>query len=165
MITPLIILILLFSPLAAAFIYSKLNDNTLNVTKYACWGLGIAFVFFSIGHVAKAEGMVAMLPPWIPFRLTLVYLTGLLELLVAVGLFLSKYQTYSAKIAIVIFVVFFPANIYAALNGIGVGGHQWGAVYLLIRGPLQIVLVTWAYFLCVKNQNNSMLLSVDSSVD
>jgi len=165
MITPLIILLLLSSPLALAFIFSKLTRSSLNVTRYACWGLGIAFIFFSIGHVVKAEGMVDMLPPWVPFRLTLVYLTGVLELLVAVGLFLPKYQTYAAKVSIVIFVVFFPANIYAALNGIGLGGHQWGSVYLLIRGPLQITLIAWAYFLCVKSHDESTDLAVDTSVD
>ena len=57
-------------------------------------------MFSFIGFFVKAEGMVEMLPPWIPFRLTLVYLTGLHELLVGLALFLPKHQVYSAKIAI-----------------------------------------------------------------
>jgi len=51
---------------------------------------------------------------------------------------------------VLVFVVFFPANIYAALQGVGLGGHQWGAIYLLIRAPLQLILIAWAYFLCIK---------------
>jgi uncharacterized membrane protein len=156
MITPIIILLLLVSPLGLAFVYSRSRNEPLNVKKYACWGLGVAFIFFFIGHLVQTEGMVEMLPPWVPLRLALVHLTGFIELFIGIALFISRYQTFAAKLAIVVFVVFFPVNIYAALNSIGLGGHQWGPVYLLIRGPLQIILVAWAYLLCVKGHNKSM---------
>jgi len=165
MVTPIIIILLLASPLGIAFILSNFRNNPLDVAKYACWGLGVAFVFFFIGHLVKAEGMVEMLPPWVPFRLALVYLTGLLELVIGIGLFLPRYQVFAGKVAIVVFVIFFPANVYAALNGIGLGGHQWGPVYLLIRGPLQIILIAWAYFLCVKGHNKSMQPTAGAPAD
>lgn len=152
MLTPIIILILLSFPLAIAFVYSKCKVQTLNVQKYASWGLGIAFIFFFIGHIVKAPGMVEMLPPWVPFRLGLVYITGVLELAIGIALFIPKFQLIAAKSAIVVFVVFFPANIYAALNSTGLGGHQWGPIYLAIRGPLQVVLISWAYFMCIKTE-------------
>ena len=151
MVTPIIILVLLSGPLAAGYLYSKLTGKPLPLGRYASWGLGLAFIFFFIGHFVKTEGMVEMLPAWLPFRLQLVYLTGVLELLIGIALFIPRYQVIASKIAIVVFVVFFPANIYAALNSVGLGGHQWGPVYMLIRGPLQIILIFWAYFLCVKS--------------
>ena len=153
MTTPIIILILLASPLTAAFLFSKVRDSELDVSKYAFWGLGIAFIFFSIGHVVKTEGMAEMLPSWVPFRLSMIYLTGLLEIIIGVALFIPKFQVNAAKIAIVVLIAFFPANIYAALNSIGLGGHQWGPVYLLIRLPLQLILIAWAYFSCIKSHN------------
>ncbi|WP_444930970.1 hypothetical protein ACJJIF_04080 [Microbulbifer sp. SSSA002] len=140
-----------------AFLRSKFSGQKLDIAKYSFWGLGAAFIFFSIGHIVKTQGMVEMLPSWVPFRLALVYLTGLLEVVIGVALFVPKYQSPAAKIAIIIFVVFFPANIYAALNNIGLGGHQWGPVYLLIRGPLQLILIAWAYFLCVHGYNKRSL--------
>lgn len=150
MLTPIIILCILVSPLAVAFVLAKLTDKTTNTQKYANWGLACSFVFFSIGHLVQAEGMVEMLPPWVPERLTLIYLTGLLELLVAVALVIPTWQTRAAAMAIAILIVFFPANIYAAFNAVGLGGHQWGPSYLWIRTPLQAVLIGWAYFLCLK---------------
>lgn len=156
MVTPLIILLLLSSPLGIAFVYSKLSNSALNVRKYACWGLGIAFVFFSVGHFVQTEGMVEMLPTRIPFRLGVVYLTGVIEFFIGIALFVPRHQPLAAKAAILAFVVFFPANIYAAINSIGLGGHQWGPTYLLIRGPLQVILISWAYFLCMKGQNKSI---------
>ena len=153
MITPLIILVLLTSPVMLAFMHAKYNGKTLDVAKYASVGLGIAFIYFSIGHVVKTQGMVEMLPPWVPFRLALVYLTGVLELAIGVALFVPKYRAFAAKMAILIFIAFFPANVYAALNSVGLGGHQWGPVYLLVRSPLQLILIAWTYFLCLRSHN------------
>jgi len=153
MLTPIIIILILSSPLAVAFALANFKISALDLKKYSCWGLGCAFVFFFIGHIVQAEGMVTMLPPWVPYRLALVYLTGLLELLIAIALFIPKWQTRAATTAVVVLVVFFPANIYAAFNSVGLGGHQWGPSYLLIRAPLQIILIGWAYFLCIQTKS------------
>ncbi|WP_091510980.1 DoxX family protein [Microbulbifer yueqingensis] len=152
MTTPIIILILLTLPLLLAFCFSKARGGAVDTGKYAGWGLGIAFLFFSLGHFIKTAGMVEMLPAWVPMRLPIIYITGVLELAIGCALFFRRWRAPAAKVAIILLVVFFPANIYAALNGVGLGGHQWGPVYLLIRLPLQLVLILWAYCLCVKSQ-------------
>jgi uncharacterized membrane protein len=153
MTTPILILVLLMSPLAVAYVISKAKGSDLDVTKYACLGLGIAFIFFSVGHFVETDGMVEMLPDWVPFRLPIIYFTGLVELAIGISLFVPRMRSKAAQFAIVVFIAFFPANIYAALNGIGLGGHQWGPIYLLIRLPLQLALIAWAYFLCIKGHN------------
>ena len=153
MITLVIILTILASPLLIAYIISRIKNKPLNINKYACWGLGIAFVFFSLGHAIKAGGMVEMLPPWLPYRLAIIYLTGVLELAVGIALFIPKLQRPAAQLAILIFIVFFPANIYAAINSVGLGGHQSGPMYLLVRAPLQLLLIAWAYYMCIKKRN------------
>lgn len=163
MTTPIIILLLLTSPLCLAFLISKVKGSALNTRKYAMWGLGISFIFFSIGHVVKAEGMVQMLPHWVPFRLLIVYLTGVLEVIIGIALFVPRFQINAAKAAIAVFIVFFPANIYAAINATGLGGHQWGASYLLIRTPLQLILILWTYFLCIKSYNKLNQQSVQKT--
>lgn len=149
MITPIVTLFMLSSPLITVYLYSILMGKPFLLGRVACWGLGMAFLFFCIGHFVKTAGMVEMLPVWVPLRVELVYLTGVLELVISIALFLPRYQVNAAKIAIVVLVLFFPVNIYSAINSIGLGGHQWGPVYLLIRLPLQIALISWAYFLCV----------------
>jgi uncharacterized membrane protein len=148
---------MLLSPLALAYIYARLTKSVFDINKYACWGLGLAFLFFFLGHIVKTDAMVEMLPPWLPFKVTTIYLTGAIELFVGIALFIPRLQTYAAKFGVIIFVVFFPANIYAALNSVGVGGHQWGVVYLLIRVPLQIILIAWAYFLCIKEHKKNVI--------
>ena len=73
-----------------------------------------------------------------------------LEFLVGIALFFRHFRLKAAWVAIVIFVLFFPANIYSALNSVGLGGHQWDPAYLFIRAPLQAILIAWTYFLCIK---------------
>ena len=138
-----------------AFIYSWMAGKPLATRRPACWGLGIAFLFFALGHFVKTQGMVDMLPSWVPARFTLVYLTGALELAIGIALFVPRLQSLATTLSIIVFVVFFPANIYAAINSVGLGGHQSGPSYLWIRGPLQLVLIAWAYFLCLRGKHET----------
>lgn len=41
-------------------------------------------------------------------------------------------------------------NIYAAVNHVPMGDHAWGPVYLLIRVPLQLILIFWTYWFTIK---------------
>src|SRR5690554_6104121 len=98
MITPIIILSLLILPLFVAFMISRFTGRKLETRKMACWGLGIAFIYFFIGHFAQTDGMMEMLPAWVPMRLPLIYLTGGLELAIGVALFIPRYQAIAAKL-------------------------------------------------------------------
>ena len=155
MTTPLLILAILLSPLLLALAFARLTGKQIEIRKYAFWGLGCAFVFFAIGHFVKTQGMVEMLPAWVPARVMLIYVTGVLELLIGATLFMPSYQVPAARAATAVLVLFFPANIYAALNATGLGGHQWGPVYLLIRAPLQLLLIAWAWLFCIRGVVNA----------
>jgi uncharacterized membrane protein len=77
--------------------------------------------------------MTLMLPTWVPAREALVYLSGVLEITVAVGLFVPRWRPMAGRCAAAMLVAFFPANVYAAIQHVPMGGHAWGPVYLLIR--------------------------------
>lgn len=139
MTTPIIVLAILLSPWLAM--------GLLRRDWYAggLAGLVLAFAFFALGHFVQTEAMAQMLPAWVPLRTVVIWSTGLLELAIVVGLILPKWRRRAGQVAIAVLVVFFSANIYAAFARTGMGGHQWGPAYLLIRGPLQILLIFWAW--------------------
>lgn len=112
--------------------------------KYACVGLALAFGYFALGHFVVTNELVEMLPPWLPARRLAIYATGVVEALIAIGLLMDKTRRAAGIAAAVVLVLFFPANVYAALNYAGVGAHQTGPSYLWIRAPLQIFLIAWA---------------------
>ena len=92
-----------------------------------------------------------MLPPWVPERVLLVYLTGILELAVAAGFLVQRFTRFTGWVAAVMLVLFFPVNVYAALNHVPMGGHAWGPIYLLLRAPLQAIILLWIYWFAIKH--------------
>jgi uncharacterized membrane protein len=150
MTTPLIMLVLMIAPYLAARVVSVRTRREVDARGAAAIGLGILFVFTGIGHFIQTDPMAQMLPPWVPARTLLVYLTGVLEFVIAVGFFVPKLRRFSGWAAAVVLVFFFPANIYAAINHVPMGGHAWGPVYLLVRAPLQIVILFWVYWFTIR---------------
>ncbi len=150
MTTPIIMIVLMVAPYAVAQVLSIVAQRKFNPRGAAAVGLGVLFIFTGIGHFVETETMSQMLPSWVPERILLVYLTGILELSIALGFFLPKTRRLAGWVAAIVLILFFPANIYAAINHIPMGGHAWGPVYLFVRAPLQLIILFWVYWFTVR---------------
>lgn len=152
MTTPAIILFILLLPTALGALVGKLTGRPHLRDAMAVLALAAAFLFFAVGHFAMTAGMIEMLPPSVPARQTLVLATGVLEILLAAALLIPRLRRAAGIGCLAVLVGFFPANIYAAWNETGLGGHQWGPEYLLVRAPLQLVLLAWTYWFAVRTR-------------
>jgi uncharacterized membrane protein len=150
MTTPIIMLVLMIAPYLVVRVISAVTHRDLDVRGAAAIGLVILFIFTGVGHFIQTEPMAQMLPSWVPERTFLVYLTGVLEFAIATGFLMPKSRRFTGWIAAVVLVLFFPANIYAAINHIPMGGHAWGPVYLFIRAPLQVIILIWVYWFTIR---------------
>lgn len=146
MLTILIIIVITTAPWGMALLLHKLSGPKILSSSAAIWGLGLAFFFFALGHFVQTEGMINLLPPFVPFRKELVWLTGLLEIAIAIMLLLPATRRLGAAAAFSVLILFFPANVYGAMNAVEFGGHAYGTAYLLVRLPLQIFLLFWTYW-------------------
>jgi uncharacterized membrane protein len=164
MTTPIVMLVLLMTPYAVARLLSVARRRRFDTRAAGAIGLGILFVFTASGHFIQTEPMAQMLPSWVPQRVALVYLTGVLELAVAVGFFVPKYRPAAGWAAAAMLVLFFPANVYAAIHHVPLGGHAWGPVYLLVRAPLQIVILWWIYWFTIRQPNKPLRANALSAV-
>lgn len=90
--------------------------------------------------------MVQMIPPFVPARETIVYLTGVLEIAGAIGLLIPQLQRITGYALIALLLGVLPANIYAALNYTGMGSHAKGPSYLWLRVPLQVLFIAWTWY-------------------
>lgn len=84
------------------------------------------------------------MPPYIPWHLEIVYITGVIEIVLAVGIYLKKYRYRAAKICALYFIAIMPAHIHVAINAIEMFGINnpyvlWG------RTLFQFVFITWAW--------------------
>lgn len=114
-------------------------------------GLTLFFIFTSIGHFVRTEEMAAMVPPFIPYRVELIYFTGVLEFLGAVGVWIPRLTRLTGLCLILMLMCLLPANIYSAVNRVDFGGHGVGPAYLLVRVPFQLFVMWWTYFATAQN--------------
>ncbi|MFB9080207.1 hypothetical protein ACFFLS_12060 [Flavobacterium procerum] len=147
---PLIVLLLVFVfALFGTKIFRGIYDFSFS-GRVAMSGM---LVFTAVGHFVFTKGMTMMLPEFIPFKKEAVYLTGIIEIVFAIGLFLPNLRLISALLLIAFFILVFPANIFAAVKHID---YQKGTfdgndlTYLWFRLPLQILFIVWTYLSGIK---------------
>lgn len=145
--TLLFLLLLLVGPYLVLTLLGKSNSTfQIAAPKRARVGLSLFFLFTSIGHFIKTEAMAEMLPPFVPYRSGLIYLTGILELLGGVGVWIPGLTRLTGLLLILMLIGILPSNIYSAINRVDFGGHGAGPAYLLVRIPFQLFVIWWTYF-------------------
>ncbi len=103
------------------------------------------FLFTGVGHYTQTLGMAQMVPPFLPYPVETIYVTGVFELIGAVGLWIPALLRLTSIALILMLISFLPINFYAAFNYVDFGGHGFGPFYLLVRVPYQILLIWWTY--------------------
>lgn len=109
-------------------------------------GLTLFFLFTGLGHFIRTEEMAEMVPPPTPHRVGLIYITGVLELLGAVGVWVPRLMKLTGLCLVLMLMSLLPANIYSAVQRVDFGGHGAGPAYLLVRVPFQLFVIWWTYF-------------------
>lgn len=150
MTTPLIMLFLMTAPYVVVRVLSGLTPLDFNARGAAAVGLGVLFIFTGVAHFVETEAMSQMLPPWVPERVLLVYLTGVLELSIALGFLLRKTRRLAGGPLPQCSYCSFQQTSALLINHIPVGGHAWGPVYLFVRAPLQLIILFWVYWFTIK---------------
>jgi uncharacterized membrane protein len=112
--------------------------------------LALLFMVTSLGHFAQTAQMAEMLPARVPNRDAIVYVTGVLEAAGALGLLVPRFSRLAGICLLLFLIAVFPANVYAAFARAPMGGHDAGPVYLLVRGPFQLLLVWWTWRFAVR---------------
>ena len=106
--------------------------------------LALAFVFawFFIGgimHFARPNLFIKIVPPYIPFPLAAVYISGAFELLGAVGLWLKTTRSMAGYGLIMLTIAVTPANIYMLQHAALFSDVPIWA--LVVRLPFQLLLI------------------------
>ncbi len=97
--------------------------------------------------------MTMMVPSFIPYKTEIIYLTGIIEIIAAIGLLIPNFKENAAWLLILFFVLLLPANINAAIKYIDYQKGTFdgnGVNYLWFRIPLQILFILWTYMSSIK---------------
>lgn len=137
-IVPLIVLIILFVLLTVAgHLQMPFAFGWWTSLRIALAGM---FLLTASAHWGKRRtDLIRMVPPFFPHPDLLVTVTGILEVLGALGLMLPRFASYAALGLSVMLLSVFPANIYAARQHLSIAGSP--VPRLLPRTLIQIAFL------------------------
>jgi len=106
--------------------------------------LAVFFVFAGVNHFRNPDFYMGMMPNYLSWHLPLVYVSGVFEILFGLMLMIPKLTRLAAWGLILLLIAIFPANIYMYQHP---ENFPWTTpTFLLVRLPLQFVLLAWAYW-------------------
>jgi uncharacterized membrane protein len=118
------------------------------------WLLAIAMVGIGVLHFVDAQAFVAIMPPWIPWHLAMVYISGFFEIAGGVGLLIPQTRRAAGWGLIALYIAVFPANLHMAINDVPLNGEHLPPAMLWGRLPFQLVFIALAYWVSRPNEEN-----------
>ena len=102
------------------------------------------YIFAGLMHFVKPKAYMRIMPQYLPSHKLLVYLSGVAEILLGIGLCIPLLKNVSIYGIIVMLAVFLLVHFYM-LSGekASAGVPKW---ILILRIPLQFGLMYWAYW-------------------
>jgi uncharacterized membrane protein len=106
------------------------------------WAFAALFVAGGVGHFAATDVYMKIMPPYLPYHRALVLLSGVFEVVLGILLLVPTTTRPAAWGLIALLVAVFPANVYMFQHP---ERFPLPPTLLLLRLPLQVVLILWAY--------------------
>ena len=107
----------------------------------------IFYTIVGIKHFIEPDYFLSIIPPYLPFHIELVYISGFFEILFGLMILFPKYRYYGSIGLILLLIAVFPANIYLAQSKEAqeaIGASQQIAIWRL---PMQGILIWIAYWI------------------
>ena len=148
---PLIVLVVVF--LVSLFITWIINGEA-DLLLSGKIAMSAMLLLTAIGHFKFRKGMTMMLPSFIPAKSAIVLLTGILEILAAIGLLVPVTQKITGICLVIFFIFILPANMYAAVKKVNFETGAFdgsGLSYLWFRIPLQLFFIFWVYWFVLRS--------------
>ena len=99
--------------------------------------MSIFYVRIGVQHFLDPEYFLNIMPPFLPYHLELVYISGFFEILLGLLLIFPKYRFYASWGIILLLIAVFPANIYLAQSEIAQQGLGVSKQVEICRLPFQ----------------------------
>lgn len=106
--------------------------------------MSVLYVLAGLNHFRDPNFYLRIMPPYFPWHLFLIYLSGAFEIILGSLLVIPRFTRLAGFGLIALLIAVFPANIHMAINS---GLYpEISPIALWIRLPLQGVLIAWAYW-------------------
>lgn len=118
-----------------------------SIKKASIYFMGFSYISVGVLHFINPSFFLAIMPPFLPFHLELVYLSGFCEILLGSTLMIEKYRKVAAWSLILLLIAVYPANIYLAYDENAQQALEISSFMASwVRLPLQFVFIGIAYW-------------------
>ena len=117
-----------------------------NFKPFTIYVMSIMYIFIGIRHFTDPQYFLDIVPPQLPFKLFLVYFSGLIEVVGGVAILAPKTRKVGAYLLIFLLVSVFPANIYLYASETPQSLLGISKIDALIRMPFQAPLILLAFW-------------------
>ena len=102
------------------------------------------YIMAGTNHFINPDWYVRIVPPILPFKTAIVYISGILEIILGTLLIFPKTRFIASWGLILLLVAVYPANIYVALTN----GEAMDTTPLIAWGrlPFQFIFIGLAYW-------------------
>jgi len=107
--------------------------------------LAALFAFAGTMHFVIPASYERIMPPWVPAHRAMVLVSGACEIAGGLGLLVPRLRRAAGIGLIALLIAVWPANLQMLLNARVAHQPAWAQVLLLLRLPLQIVLIGWVW--------------------
>ena len=106
--------------------------------------MSLFYIMAGTNHFINPDWYVRIVPPILPFKTAIVYISGILEIILGTLLIFPKTRFIASWGLILLLVAVYPANIYVALTN----GEVMDTTPLIAWGrlPFQFVFIGLAYW-------------------
>ncbi len=108
--------------------------------------IGFLFLLAGILHFLKPKFFMKIMPNYLPCHRSLVLISGIFEIAGGIALIIPFLQLYAAWGLILLLISVFPANIEMFRKVYRKRGFTFYTWMLLLRLPLQFVIIYWVYW-------------------
>jgi uncharacterized membrane protein len=118
-------------------------------------GVGLAAAFYvgaGINHFLTPEFYLRIMPPYVPWHVAMVEVSGFFEILGGLGLLIPATRRAAAWGLVALLVAVFPANLYMATNPIETGATSIAPMLRWGRLPVQLLLIWWVLW-CTRSRS------------
>jgi len=113
--------------------------------------LAAVFTIAGVLHYAFPGAYARIMPPWLPHPRALVLLSGAFQIAGGLGVLHPRTRRAAGWGLILLLLAVWPANVQMLLNARASGAPAGAQALLLLRIPLQLLLIWWVWRSCVRS--------------
>lgn len=120
--------------------------------------LAVFFVVAGVLHFVLPDTYAKVMPPWLGWHAQLVAISGACEIAGGIGVVVPRLRRAAGWGLILLSIAVLPANVQMLLDGLEAGRPAWQIGLLVLRLPLQALLIWWIWRVAASAEPGGLVL-------